>query len=249
MHEDPDYKGPKEDCVEECMIHLPSPPRQILTDLLRLSLPSTTLRNRMRSTQTLQSPQIKCSTQQGHAAIVYFGHGPISNQEEQSQVIFNPSVQHSIASSQANIGPETCYHKVISVQICRSIVKSVMEDGVQQHILKQIDRQKGCIFMLFCPTTRPRMSRWMPFCVQIAFPCRILGIHVMQPKQQMTNLKPSAKSVALYISSKYIPYIPGSLNPYTLLLRHGQTPPLHRRINIPLINLQSPPHHPRPLQA
>jgi ubiquinol-cytochrome c reductase subunit 6 len=77
MHEDPDYKGPKEDCVEECMLRplflSSATASDMRADLLRLSLPPPTLRNRLRRTQAVQIPQVKCQTQRDGRAAVLLG--------------------------------------------------------------------------------------------------------------------------------------------------------------------------------
>lgn len=90
MNEDADYKGPKEDCVEECTLNSPHSARsdlearsehnRIFTDKFSLyrSLPSTTLCNGLRGTQALQGPQIVCLTQR-HALVetATFGMMPV----------------------------------------------------------------------------------------------------------------------------------------------------------------------------
>ena len=64
MHEDKDYKGPKEDCVEECMS---LPPRLLLSafplcsrHLINApSLPFDPLRNGLRRAETFQAIKVK----------------------------------------------------------------------------------------------------------------------------------------------------------------------------------------------
>jgi hypothetical protein len=116
MHEDPEYKGPKEDCVEECKATLPyptSPPFQllppsprpslaisstavVLTGASQPSFPPPALRNRLRGTPALQIPQIeyagRTDMQSGSRAVCPTGPGGMMEEEREGGTK-QPSIQ------------------------------------------------------------------------------------------------------------------------------------------------------------
>ena len=60
QHEDPEYKGPKEDCVEECKILSSLEPEATSTNTIT-SLPPPALRNPMCSTEALQAAEVNAT--------------------------------------------------------------------------------------------------------------------------------------------------------------------------------------------
>jgi hypothetical protein len=122
MQEDADYKGPKEDCVEECMRDLLVQSIQLVTSLLtpfRPSLPFITLRNILRSTQALQSPQMSGGRANARTIAARMGRSATINQEERrtSQVRSYPPVQHSIVFSLSGCHPDN-YHTKLPCSLC-----------------------------------------------------------------------------------------------------------------------------------
>lgn len=147
MNEDADYKGPKEDCVEECTLDLPTlhslpagvgflqagPP---FTDLLcpSISLSSTALRSGVRSAQTIQSPQMKPVNRCGLLRLSPTLPALLAKQATRADRRSTPSspVQDSIAYCRSNGFQREKKKELFRCRLCTKIelmIDSLTQDG------------------------------------------------------------------------------------------------------------------------